>query len=99
MTCIGVWMQIAATVPTTTIMNAAADTSACTPAPLRIAPRMIATDASSRPMMLKTSTAISSSTLPLAEPRLQPQQRLPVQLAYARFGHFQNRTDLLEIEF
>ena len=36
MTCIGVCTQMAATVPTTTIMNAAADTSACTPAPLRI---------------------------------------------------------------
>ena len=36
MTCIGVCTQIAAIVPTTTIMNAAADTSAWMPAPLSI---------------------------------------------------------------
>ena len=49
MTSIGVCTQMAAIVPTTTIMKAAEETSACMPAPLRIAPSMIATTASIRP--------------------------------------------------
>src|SRR5665213_3524593 len=98
MTSIGVWMQIAATVPTTTIMKAAADTSACTPAPLSMAPRMIAMEASATPSMLSTSMP-AVLVLPLAEQRLQSQQRLAMQLAHARFRHLEHRADFLEIEF
>src|ERR1039457_4747364 len=98
MTSIGVCMQIAATVPTTTIMKAAAETSACTPAPLSIAPSTIAIEASARPKMLSTSTR-AVLCLPLAEQRLQSQQSLAVQLTHARFRDLQHRADFLEIEF
>jgi hypothetical protein len=66
----GVCTQIAATVPTITIMNAAEDTSACTPAPFKIAPSTIATAASTRPRMLNTSNrlAIASGTTRPAAP-------------------------------
>src|ERR1700733_2247813 len=97
MTCIGVCTQMAATVPTTTIMKAAADTSAWMPAPLRMAPRMIATAASSRPVMLSRSTAVPL-VVPLGELRFQAQQRLTMQLTDARFGDFEHRANLLQIQ-
>src|SRR3984885_3228134 len=96
MTSIGVCTQMAATVPTTTIMNAADDTSAWMPAPLRMAPRMIAIAASSRPVMLSTSTA-APLVVPLGQLRLQAQQRLPVPLADGRFGDFEHRIDLFQV--
>src|ERR1700691_994739 len=96
-TSIGVCTQMAAMVPTTTIMNAADDTSAWMPAPLRIAPRMIATAASSRPVMLRTSTA-GPLVVPLGQLRLQAQQRLSVQLTDARFGDFEHRADLFQVQ-
>ncbi len=40
----GVWMKIAASVPTTTIMNAAVDNSALMPAPFMIEPTSTAGD-------------------------------------------------------
>src|ERR1700728_2068845 len=97
MTSIGVCTQMAATVPTTTIMNAAEDTSAWMPAPLRMAPRMIAIAASSRPVMLRTSTA-EPLVVPLGQLRLQAQQRLPMQLTDARFGDFEHRADLFQVQ-
>ncbi len=52
----GVWIRIEAKVPTNTIVNAAADSSACTPAPFRIAPTSSATNARTMPNMLSRST-------------------------------------------
>src|SRR4051812_15236975 len=52
----GVWMKIEAKVPTTTIMNAAADNNACRPAPLSTAPTMTATSASTKPTAESMST-------------------------------------------
>ena len=55
MTGSGVWMKMAAQVPTTTIMKAAADSSAMSPAPLSTAPTRMAFSASTNPMMLSMS--------------------------------------------
>ena len=53
----GVWMKMEANVPTTTIMNAAADSNAWMPAPLSTAPTSTATSASTKPMAERMSTA------------------------------------------
>jgi hypothetical protein len=58
MTGSGVCTQMAAIVPTTTIMNAAEDTKAMRPAPFNTAPTTIAQTASTRPMMLRMSRLI-----------------------------------------
>src|SRR4029078_11173421 len=49
-------MKIDANVPTTTIMNAAADSNACMPAPLSTAPTSTATSARMKPMAERMST-------------------------------------------
>src|ERR1700761_3367625 len=51
----------------------------------------------SGPVHLQGST-LSASFAPVAEPRLQSHQRLPVQLAYARLGNLQHRPYLLQVE-
>ena len=55
MVAIGVWIMTAAMVPTTTIMNAALDTSACRPAPLSTAPTSTDTRANTIPSRLRIS--------------------------------------------
>src|SRR4051812_29002612 len=82
MTGSGVWMKMAANVPTTTIMNAADDTSAISPAPFSTAPTRMAFSASTSPMMLNMS-----NRAPL-HPETR-QQRIHVCLARSvfAFGH------------
>src|SRR5579862_1616182 len=96
MTCSGVCTRIAAIVPTTTIMNAAAETRAMMPAPLRTAPTRMAQTASTRPRMLRMSKVRSLARVRQAG--LEPHQRLSVELAGARFGHLQHFTDLLQVQ-
>ena len=53
MTCSGVWMQVAAIVPTPTTMTASREMSAMRPAPRSTAPSSTALAASTSPMMLR----------------------------------------------
>src|SRR5690242_10334705 len=84
-------MQMAAIVPTITIMNAAAETNAMRPAPLRTAPTRPAFSASTSPTMLRMSKA--SPLFLLQRPRRVPwdlhaeagQQRVHVGLAGSHF--------------
>src|SRR6185312_12337726 len=111
-------MQMAAIVPTTTIMKAAADSSAMIPAPLSTAPTSTANRASTSPVRLSRSTALHPARpqprtcpararsrarlrrgfAPVGQPRTQARQRLAVQLADTRLGHFQHRADLLQVQ-
>ena len=87
-----------AKVPTTTIIMAAHDTRACSPAPLRTAPTITATSASTIPMKLNMMSATLTFGAPLAQPRPQPDQRLPMQLADARLADAEHGTDFLEVQ-
>src|SRR4051812_3324536 len=93
----GVCTKIDANVPTTTIMNAADDSSECRPAPLRIAPTRIATTASRKPTTERISMASSELVAPAGESRLQARQRLAMDLADARFTHLEHGSDLLQV--
>src|SRR5688572_366820 len=76
----GVWMKIAAMVPTTTIMKAALDINAMRPAPLSTAPTSTATTARMKPMAERIS--MDDPGRPLAGPcRHAREQRVDVILA------------------
>src|SRR5271156_5423554 len=93
---IGVCTRLAARVPTTTITKAALPTSAPALEPFKIAPPMIAIRASTMPMMLRMSMR-SGGTQPFGEPGAQAHERLPVDLAHARFGHLEHLADFSQI--
>src|ERR1700761_3440052 len=88
-------MRLAAMVPTTTITNAAAPTSAPALEPLRIAPPMIANRPSTMPTIVRISIVLRRQ--PLRQSGAQPNQRLPVDLADPGFGHFEHFADLAQI--
>src|SRR5271156_2226663 len=93
---IGVCTRLAARVPTTTITNAALPTSAPALEPFKIAPPMIAIRPSTTPMMLRMSMRLRG-TQPFREPGAQAHERLPVDLADARFGHLEHLADFSQI--
>src|SRR5690606_9498535 len=94
----GVCTRIAAMVPTTTIISAAQDTSACSPAPLRTAPTSSATSARTMPIRLNTSSS-SASGAPVTHARTQAYQGLSVDLADAGFTDAEHRANFLQVQF
>src|SRR5271168_5048728 len=93
---IGVCTRLAASVPTTTMTNAALPTSAPALLPFKIAPPMIATSASTMPTMLKMSIQ-SVRREPLRQPRPQAHQCLAVYLTYPRFRDLEHLADFPQI--
>src|ERR1700733_13380095 len=92
----GVCTRLAASVPTTTMTNAALPTRAPALLPLRMAPPMMAISASTMPMRLRMSMDLFWRQ-PLRQARSQPHQGLAMNLTNARFGHLQHLADFAQI--